>query len=144
MRAGIRKHTVQITLASLGDAAATLVLVLLEDANLLKRLHDLAVNGARSVDVLGGAGTTVLGGAVDLAQTANTDGLAAVDVASDGGGADVEPVRVLGGHLLGGAGLDGVNPTYIELLVTWRERGSWRTYRGWAACPGASGKQRMR
>lgn len=38
---------------------------------------------------------------VCLAETANTDGLAHVDVASDSGGADVEPVDVLGWQLLG-------------------------------------------
>lgn len=66
---------------------------------------------------------------VDLAETANTDGLAHVDVAGDGGGADVEPVDVLGRQLVGvcvhvlDAGavqnvckkltrcLDGINPT---------------------------------
>lgn len=106
------KHTVQVTLAGLGDAAATLLLVLLEDANLLQGLHDLTVNGAGGVDVVRGAGTAVLGGTVDLAETANTDSLAHVDVAGNGGGADVEPVGVLGRHLLGRAGLDSVNPTW--------------------------------
>jgi hypothetical protein len=38
---------------------------------------------------------------VGLAHTANTDGLAHVDVTSDGSGADVEPVDVLGRQLLG-------------------------------------------
>lgn len=38
---------------------------------------------------------------VCLAETANTDGLAHVDVASDSGCADVEPVDVLGRQLLG-------------------------------------------
>jgi hypothetical protein len=38
---------------------------------------------------------------VDLAETANTDGLAHVDVAGDGSGADVEPVDVLGRQLVG-------------------------------------------
>ena len=38
---------------------------------------------------------------VGLSQTANTDGLAHVDVASDGSGADVEPVDVLGRQFLG-------------------------------------------
>lgn len=103
--------TVQITLAGLGDAAAALLVVLLQDANLLEGLHDLAVDGAGGVDVLGGAGAAVLGGAVDLAEAADADGLAEVDVAGDGGGADVEPVNVLGRELLGGAGLDGVDPT---------------------------------
>ena len=106
------KRTVQITLASLGDAAATLLLVLLEDANLLKRLHDLAVDGAGGVNVLGGARATVLGGTVDLAETADTNGLAEVDVAGDGGSTDVEPVNVLGRELLSRTSLDGVDPTW--------------------------------
>lgn len=38
---------------------------------------------------------------MDLAETANTDGLAHVDVAGDGGGANVEPVNVLGRQLVG-------------------------------------------
>jgi hypothetical protein len=112
-------NTVQITLAGLGDAAATLVLVDLYDADLLERLEDLAVNGAGGVNVVGGARAAVLGGTtlvstllssrcligvrvpVDLAETANTDGLAHVDVTGDGGGADVEPVDVLGRQLVG-------------------------------------------
>lgn len=112
-------HTVQITLASLGDAAASLLLILLQDADLLKGLHDLAVNGARGVDVLRRARATVLGGTVNLAEAANTNGLTAVDVASDGGGTDVEPVGVLGRHLLGGTGLDGVNPTWWTVTLAW-------------------------
>ena len=87
--------TVKITLAGLGDAAATLLLVDLNDTDLLKSLEDLAVDTAGGVDVLGGAHTSVLGGAVDLSETANTDGLAHVDVAGNGGGAHVEPVNVL-------------------------------------------------
>lgn len=83
--------TVQITLTGLSDAAATLLLVDLKDTNLLERLADLAVNGAGGIDVLGWAGSTVAGGSVNLAKTANTDRLAHVDVTSDGGGADVEP-----------------------------------------------------
>ena len=55
--------TVQITLASLGDAASTLVLVVLNDTDLLKGLEDLAVDGARGVNVVRGARATVLGGA---------------------------------------------------------------------------------
>lgn len=102
--------TVQITLAGLGDAAATLLLVDLDDANGSQRLQDLAVDGARGVDVLAGAAATVLGSAVDLAETANTDSLAEVDVAGNRGSADVEPVNVLGRELLGVASLDGVDP----------------------------------
>ena len=118
LEGGLR-NAVQVTLAGLGDAATTLVLVDLNDADLLERLEDLAVNGAGGVDVVGGAGAAVLGGTasistvrharfaargyapVDLAETANTDGLAHVDVPSDGSGADVEPVNILGGQLLG-------------------------------------------
>lgn len=111
------KLTVQITLALLGDAAATLLLVVLEDTDLLEGLEDLAVNGARGLNVVGGTAATVLGSAVDAAETANTNGLAEVDVAGNGGGADVEPVDVLGGHLLGGAGLDGINPTCCQELA---------------------------
>jgi hypothetical protein len=108
---GRHGDTVQITLTGLSDATATLVLVNLEDVDLLERLADLAVNRAGGIDVTAGAGTAVLGGAVSLAKTADTDRLAEVDVTGDGGGADVEPVNVLGRELLGGSSLDRVNPT---------------------------------
>lgn len=83
--------TVQITLAGLSDAATTLVLIGLKDTNLLEGLEGLAVDGAGGIDVVGGTGTAVLGGTVDLAKTADTDGLAHVDVAGTGGSTDVEP-----------------------------------------------------
>lgn len=41
------------------------------------------------------AGTAIDAAAVDFAHAANTYGLAHVDVARDGGGADVEPSRPL-------------------------------------------------
>ena len=41
--------------------------------------------------MVGRAGAAVLGATVDLAQTANTDGLAHVDVTGDSGGTDVVP-----------------------------------------------------
>lgn len=108
---GGHSNTVQITLTGLGDAATSLVLILLKDTDLLKGLHDLAVNRARGIDVVGRAGATVLGGTMDLAKTADTDGLAEVDVTSDGGSADVVPVNGLRRELLHVTGLDGVNPT---------------------------------
>jgi hypothetical protein len=115
-------NSVQITLTGLGDAAATLLLVLLKDTDLLKSLHHLSVDGAGSIDVLGGTAATVLGSAVDLAETADTDGLAEVDVAGDRGGTDVEPVNVLGRELLGGTSLDSVDPTRDgELALTLQE-----------------------
>ncbi|KAL3705150.1 hypothetical protein TMatcc_008822 [Talaromyces marneffei ATCC 18224] len=78
-------NTVQITLTALGDPSATLLL----------GLEDPAVDLAGGVDVVGGTRTAVLGGSVDLAETANTDGLAEVDVTSDSSGADVEPIDSL-------------------------------------------------
>lgn len=114
--------TVKITLAGLGDAAAALLLVVLNDANLLEGLEDLAVDGAGGVEVVRRTDTTVLGRAVELAETADTDGLAEVDVAGDGGSADVEPVNVLGRELLGGTGLDDINPAGNgELALTLQE-----------------------
>lgn len=84
-------NTVQITLTGLGNPAAALLLILLENPNLLEGLHDLAVNGAGSIDVVRRARTTVLGATVHLPQAADTDSLAHIDVASDGCGADVVP-----------------------------------------------------
>ena len=40
-----------------------------------------------------GSRAAVLGAAVDFAHAADADGLAHVDVAGDGGGADVEPAH---------------------------------------------------
>lgn len=90
---GAHGNAVQVTLAGLGDAAATLLLVMLKDTNLLEGLEDLAVDGAGGVDVVAGARATVLGATVNLAETADTDGLAEVDVAGDSGSADVVPLR---------------------------------------------------
>lgn len=53
---------------------------------------------------------TVDGTTVELGQSANTDVLAEVDVAGDGGGTDVVPVGVVRSELLAGAGLDKVDP----------------------------------
>ena len=50
---------------------------------------------------------------MDLPEATNTDRLSQVDVTSDRGGADVEPVVVRGRELLGDAGLDGVNPAWV-------------------------------
>jgi hypothetical protein len=111
-------------LTALGDPSATLLLVNLNDTNLLEGLEDSAFDLAGGVDVVGGARAAVLGGSVDLAETANTDGLAEVDVTSDSGGANVEPVSVLGRKLVGSGGLDSVDPTRDgELSLTLQESG---------------------
>jgi hypothetical protein len=107
-------RTVQITLAGLCDAAAALLLVLLEHVDLLQSLHDLAVDAAAAGNVVRGARATVLGNTVHLPQTADTDRLAEVDMAGDRGGADVEPVDLLGRELLGDTSLDRVNPAYTR------------------------------
>lgn len=60
--------------------------------------------------MVGWAGAAVLLSTVDLTQTTNANGLAEVDVACNGGGADVEPVGGLGGELLEVTGLYGINP----------------------------------
>jgi hypothetical protein len=47
---------------------------------------------------------------VRLAKAADADGLAEVDVAGDGGGADVEPVGRLRGEFVRVRGFDRVDP----------------------------------
>jgi hypothetical protein len=86
-------NTVQITLTGLSNATATLVLILLENTNLLKGLEDLALDGTGGIDVVARARATVLGRAVHLAETANTDGLTEVDVTGNGGSTDVVPME---------------------------------------------------
>lgn len=48
--------------------------------------------------------------ALDQGLRGDGGGRTEVDVASDGGGTDVEPVLVVRGELLAGAGLDDVDP----------------------------------
>jgi hypothetical protein len=86
------KLTVQITLSTLGDATASLLLVLLQNTNFLKSLHNLAVYASAGIDMVGWAGATVAGGAVDFAKAADTDGFAEIDVTGDSGSANIEPV----------------------------------------------------
>lgn len=107
-------NTIQITLSALGDTATSLVLILLQDTDLLEGLHNLAVYAAAGIDVVRWAGSTVAGGAVNLSETSNTDGFSEVDVAGDRGSTNVEPVDRLGWELLRWAGLDGINPTWVE------------------------------
>ena len=51
---------------------------------------------------------------MNFAEAADADGLAQVDMAGDGGGADVEPVGGLRGEFVGVGGLDGVDPACVE------------------------------
>jgi hypothetical protein len=68
--------------------------------------------------VVGRTGSTVLDTSVNLAETSDTDGLAKVGVAGDGGSTDVEPVHALGRKLLVVTGLDGVNPTLTMSVLS--------------------------
>ena len=61
------------------------VLISLQDVDLLQGLEDLASDGAGGLDVVGGAGTAVLGTTVDLLQSTNTDTATEVDVAGNAG-----------------------------------------------------------
>ena len=61
------------------------VLISLQDVNLLQGLEDLAGNGAGRLDVVGRAGTAVLGTTVDLLQGTDTDTATEVDVAGNAG-----------------------------------------------------------
>ena len=94
----------------MADIPSTL-LVDLNHTNLLQALQDLSVDGTGGVNVMGWAGTTVLLSAVGLAETADTNRLAEVDVTGDRSGADVIPVDGLWREFLVVAGLYGINPT---------------------------------
>lgn len=116
---GSLSNSVQISHTALGDSSASLAravlllaVALLQDTELLEGLDDLAVDGTGGVDVVGWAGSAVLGGAVDAAEAAYADGLAHVDVAGYGGGADVEPILGLWWEFVGVGGLDCVDPAW--------------------------------
>jgi hypothetical protein len=95
----------------LSDPPTSLLLILFKYTNLLKCLHDLAIDTSTSIDVVGWARATVTGGAVDFAKTTNTNGFSEIDVTGDRSSTDVEPVNGLRWELLGWASLDSVNPT---------------------------------
>lgn len=61
-----------------------------------------------------GSAAAVLSRAVRFAQAADADGFAQVDVAGDGGGADVKPVGGLWGKFVAVRGFDGVDPAWGE------------------------------
>lgn len=75
--------TVKISLARLGNSASSFLFILLNNTNLLEGLHNLAVNRAGGIDVLGGAGATILGASVNLPEATDTDSFAKVNMASD-------------------------------------------------------------
>jgi hypothetical protein len=123
--------SVQVTLTALGHPTASLVFVLLYNANLLESLQHFAINRAWSILVVIGTRSAVLGCAVDFSEPANADGLAKIYVTlvlvsktrmhgcfiwqwhntySYGSGADIEPVGILGRKFPRVAGFDGIDP----------------------------------
>jgi len=59
-------NTIQISLSTLCDSSASLLLILLQNTNLLECLHDLSVDASTGIDVVRWAGATVAGGAVNF------------------------------------------------------------------------------
>jgi hypothetical protein len=86
------------------------LLVLLQDTNLLQGLEDLAVDGARGIDVVGWARTTVDSTTVNLVQGTDTNALADVDVTGNRGGTDKVPIGIIRSQFLVGTGLDNIDP----------------------------------
>ena len=77
------RDAVEVALAVLGDAAAAVV-GLLEHADLLERLADLALDRGRGVGVVRGAVPALVAAAVELGERADADVFAEVDVSCDG------------------------------------------------------------
>jgi hypothetical protein len=100
-------------LSTLCNPTTSLLLVLLQNTDLLKSLHNFAVYTSAGINMVGWTGTTVAGGSVSLSKTTDTDGFAEVNVTGDGSSPNVKPVNGLGRKLLRGASLNGINPTWI-------------------------------
>jgi hypothetical protein len=123
---------VQVTAAILGDAAATEgrqekinihhlivdvsqhlpIWCLFEHTNLLEGLQGLALDSARSISVVGWASTAVNATAIQFAQSTNTDAVAQINVASNGGSMDVEPVWIIWSQLFVCTILNDINPLW--------------------------------
>ena len=86
--------TIKIPLPTLRDPPSPFILILLQHANLLQRLHHLAIDAPARIDMVGWARAAVLGAPVGFAQAAHPDSFTEVDVAGYGCGAGVEPVIV--------------------------------------------------
>ena len=78
------RDAVQIPLPVLGDPAATVV-ALLQNADLLERLADLALDGRGRGRVVRGAVSPVVGSAVQFCERADADVFAQVYVSCDRG-----------------------------------------------------------
>lgn len=86
------RDPIQISLPRLRDPSPALLLVLLQDANLLQTLHHLPIDTPASIDMMRGAGSTILRRPMDLPQAADAHGLAQVDVPCDGRGTHIVPI----------------------------------------------------
>jgi len=107
---------VEITLAARGDAATTLR-ILLHDANGFELLEHGTGDRARANLVVVAASPSVASTAVRLAERTHTHVTLRVELASNGGGTNVEPIRIIRRELLVRRGLDGVDPSrHFHLL----------------------------
>lgn len=115
-------NTVQVSLTVLRDLSTTLWRNL-NNTNLLQSLHNLSVDGSRSVGVLVWSETSVDGTTVQLVQLTDTNVLSQVDVSSSGSSSLVEPgLGFLGWQLVTSGGLNELNVTWnFQLTLTLQE-----------------------
>merc|ERR1719457_494485 len=102
-------NSVQVTSSLAGQDSAT-VGVLLNKLQLLQSLQGLPGNGPGALGTMVGTGTGVLALSINSGESSDTDRRPHVDVSSNAGSSDEEPVLVEGGQLLGTTVLHKVNP----------------------------------
>ena len=112
--------TIQIPPPTLRDPPSPLILILLQNANLLQTLHHLAIDASTGINMMARSRAAVLGAAVDLAQAADADRLAEVDVSSDGSGTRVKPVERRRYHQNFAYGFLGAKVWEIRQRCGWR------------------------
>merc|ERR1719230_1286592 len=96
LRSRLYGNSVKLALALLGDFAATIFFFLLNQAHLLELLQDVPANLARALREFVGANSTSLLLAIDLRESTDTATSADVNLADHGGGANVEPIWIIG------------------------------------------------
>jgi len=100
---------IKILLSDTGHSSST-ALALLDNLHLLKLDEDRSDDTGVGLSEVLGADAALVGAAVPLAELTYAESRAEVDLAGDGGGADVVPVLTVGGELLVAGGLDEVGP----------------------------------
>jgi hypothetical protein len=100
------------------------VLILLDNAKLLKSMDGVTSNRAGSSAEVGSGRVVTLGATIDALQTADSDTATEVDLTGDGGSTDKEPILIIGSKLLEGSSLDEVNPLgELDLAALLQVRG---------------------